>query len=82
MTRKSLQWCKKHWAVVMDGDYNGILASMHIMQAFIDSTYVSELTDRSPQAMQRAMEKVAPLCCWLGEEKMKEIYEASKRDAP
>jgi hypothetical protein len=77
--RDSPQWCMKHWAVIRDGDYNGIIASMLIMQAFIDSSYVAELTDHSAQAMQRAMEGKAPLCCWLGEEKMAEIYRKSAR---
>lgn len=80
--QRSLQWCERHWAPYRADDEtgkrpNGIMATLLLVQKFIDSPMVSELTDRSPAALNKIMEEGEPLCCRLGDEVMDGILERS-----
>ena len=73
------QWCRDHWRPYRKTNAegvrpNGIAAALLLMQAFIDSPTVTELTDRSAKAMNALMESSQkPLCCRLGDEVMARI---------
>ncbi len=75
----SSQWCEKHWAIIRDDtSLNGIAASLLLMQAFLDAPGVAEEAGGKAANLNRVMARHAPVCCWLGEAKMREIYEASR----
>jgi hypothetical protein len=76
------QWCERHWKPYKDGERNGVFASLALMQAFIDSPMVTELTDKSTAALNKAMKGDKPVCCRLGETVMGEILRKAKELKP
>lgn len=82
--RHNDQWCERHWAPYRNANADGITpngayGSIALMEAFIDSPIVTELTDRSHEALNRAMRGDKPVCCRLGDEVMDRILsEATK----
>lgn len=76
--RHNDQWCERHWAMFREPTAggvvpNGIFAAIQLVQEFIDSPMVSELQDKSPEALNSAMQGDRPICCRLGEEVMQRI---------
>src|ERR1041384_3033902 len=77
-TDASPQWCSDHWnRVLADRTINGVMATLLLMQAFLDSaaimlearTMYGRQEGRIPtDVMNTVLDRHAPLCCWLGEE--------------
>lgn len=68
------QWCARHWAPAPCLHANGIGAAAELMSAFIDLPEVAQLADRKAENLNRAMDKLSPVCCHLGDQKMYEIW--------
>lgn len=81
-------WCAKHWAVVRnDKTINWVAASILLMQRMInDEKFMSDARGgdnrRTTEAeIQAHMRKVGPICCYLGEEVIKALYEEARTGA-
>jgi hypothetical protein len=81
--RHNDQWCERHWAPYrgpVEGIVpNGVYASLRLMEEFLASPSVTELTDQSPEALNRAMQGEQPICCRLGDAVMDRILEEARR---
>jgi hypothetical protein len=76
------QWCARHWSPCPCGQFNGIGASVAMMEAFATSNDL--LADdmpipRDPESLNRAMkmvvEEFGAICCALGDQEMYRIWQ-------
>ncbi len=65
------QWCPRHWAPCPNLGANGIGAAAEVMQAFLDGIAGAGST---PAELNRQMANVGRVCCYLGDERMYEIW--------
>jgi hypothetical protein len=69
------QWCWRHWAPCPELHANGILASVMVMQRFVDANAVTPLgAKRTTAEMNAKLRELSPVCCVLGDEVMYEIW--------
>jgi hypothetical protein len=66
------QWCRRHWAPCPALGANGILASMMLMQIFVDDIMPPGLTSVDDQ--NAALAEASPVCCRLGDERMYDVW--------
>lgn len=69
------RWCARHWAPCPELHANGIGASLELMGIFTSGKLVP--AGVSPRDTKRANEMLLDtglLCCWLGDERMFEIW--------
>jgi hypothetical protein len=65
------QWCPRHWAPCPVFGANGIGAAVELLQAFVGEFAVSGST---PEQLNRQMQRISPICCTLGDERMYELW--------
>lgn len=68
-------WCERHWNIVLSRNLNGIAASMLMMQALLANKDFMTKCERDAANMNRVKTGIAPICCYLGDDKMEEIFE-------
>lgn len=66
------QWCRRHWAPCPAFGANGIGAAMEMMQVFVSE--IKPPGASSPSALNRELAKASPVCCYLGDERMYELW--------
>ena len=76
------QWCSRHWQVVLTESLNAILASVRLIQEALEDEEILRAcgwdpTRNSPARVELINEEIlkrSPLCCYLGESRMSQIY--------
>ena len=87
------QWCDRHWAPlragVEAGTHNGLIATPVLMEELLHDAEFERRTgvvaggDRIDAAILNAVvSELAPICCYLGDEKMQEITDLCRRRRP
>jgi len=77
--RHNSNWCEKHWAPFREPKINAAYGAIAIMEEFLNSPMFAELTDHSPEALNRFLEEGdKPLCCRLGDEVMDKIVRKAR----
>lgn len=76
---QSEMWCNKHWDPYKSGERNGILASILIAEEFAEKA-ATEYDASAPPELERVKSRHAPVCCWLGDETMRDILEKASED--
>lgn len=83
------QWCEKHWAVVRDDrSINGLLAAVLLMEYLLEDDAFMRRCGYDPQTGAKAqperinaeMAKIGPICCYLGEERMQQLYRQARAE--
>lgn len=64
------QWCARHWAPCPLLHGNGIGAAADLISRFINA----HPGINGPTEMQAKMEELSPLCCWLGDQEMYDLW--------
>lgn len=87
----TILWCKKHWGkIIMNPSINGMVATITLTRRVIDDERFMRLCGYDPIKgtlakggdIQENLSKVYPLCCWVGEEVLAEVYlEASEEQS-
>lgn len=81
------QWCDDHWAIVRkgcdDSTMNGLVATVKLMDELMNDERFVEKTggDARAEVMNAVVAEVSPVCCFLGDEVMKRVYEAAREAA-
>lgn len=87
----SEQWCELHWLPIRDdARYNGIAAAIALIEQVMNDHRFMRMCGGDPEtgkpadlAMANAkLAEIAPLCCWIGEERMAEVYRAARDAGP
>ena len=69
------QWCARHWAPCPELHANGVGASTEVFQLFLDRVIVpAGISPANADAANAKLSETGRLCCWLGDEKMYEIW--------
>lgn len=69
------QWCARHWGPCPEYGANGLGASLEVMTIFISEVLVPTGIDTVNAKQANAkLEETGLLCCWLGDERMYEIW--------
>lgn len=76
------QWCHRHWQTVIDRDLNGIMLALRVFQTFVENDQILREAGYDPETETKAdgeklnalIETHSPVCCFLGDEKMEELY--------
>lgn len=74
------QWCARHWSPCPCGEFNGIGASVAMMEAFASSNdLLADDMPRDPESLNKAMllvvKEFGAICCALGDEEMYRIWQ-------
>lgn len=82
------QWCEKHWKPVVDGamagTHNAIAAGIYLTSVFlqkIKSDGALRADQNNPYTVEMLRDSYSPFCCWLGDEVVGRIMEASSVEA-
>lgn len=83
------QWCERHWKAVADGamagTHNAVAAGMYLTSVFVEKIqqdgFLQRQNPRDPYVMEILRDSYSPFCCWLGEEIVGRIMEASTVEA-
>jgi len=81
--KKYGDWCEKHWKVILDEKLNGVAASLSVVNEVLADERFMRMCGWDPKTGARADVKLineakakhSPLCCFLGDGKMKVIYD-------
>lgn len=83
------QWCDEHWAPFAAKQANGIAAQAFLMHMITSDERWLGIIDRgdgvsdvSPEGLNRAMEKIAPACCWISPIEMQALLIAATECNP
>lgn len=69
------QWCARHWGPCPELHANGIGASLEVMKIFTDEMLVANgISPRNAAKANAKLEETGLLCCWLGDDRMYEIW--------
>ena len=79
-------WCERHWQPYRERRGNGVQAAILLTQALVNDEAFMRRCGWNPDTGARAdtdrmnaeMEKLKPICDYLGDAKMDEIFEACK----
>lgn len=79
------QWCEKHWDPVRrDRTINGVYLTLLVTESFLADERVGEFCTPKGEnvakieLLNQAVIRFSPLCCFLGDEKMSELYDQLK----
>jgi hypothetical protein len=73
--QRNPHWCQRHWSPCLDQGRNGLMASILIMQRFVDEVVPDDVLRGGPTALNSYAEnQLVPTCCKLGDEAMNEIW--------
>ena len=85
-------WCEQHWMPYFQRLGNGVAATALLQERlFNDERFVRELggvpkkmiaPDTRPEKVQEVLKKIAPACCYLGDETMREIEMLAAESLP
>lgn len=68
-------WCPRHWLPCPVDGRNGLLATAKIMQAAIAELIPADVGTAGPSAANSWMHnQTRPLCCQLGDRRMRELW--------
>lgn len=69
------QWCARHWGPCPEMGANGMGASLELMRIFTEEVLIpSNIGPREFELANEKLKEVGRLCCWLGDERMYEIW--------
>ncbi len=76
-------WCERHWAPAReDSTVNGMFLGMLVMQALLEDEEAMDMRRvihaTNNEAMNLIVRKLSPICCHLGDEKMKQLIEEAR----
>ena len=87
----TILWCPKHWRkIIMNPSINGVVATVVLTRRVFNNERFMKLCGWDPikgtlargENVQENLSKICPLCCWVGEEVLAEIYlEASNENS-
>lgn len=78
------QWCRKHWGearkAIAEGTHIGIAFAMALPQVWIEKRGGEPGFPKPHQAsrLNRLLDADSPICCWLGEDGLREVWEKAK----
>jgi len=73
-------WCDKHWTPFRNGllkrEVDGVAASTVMREKVLGSQKFLKLCKNKTDAatVEAAMEGIAPVCCWMGDATVDEVY--------
>lgn len=75
--KKKQQWCDRHWNTIADDvGVNGICAT--ILLAKVGADEACRGRQLSAAEMNAATQRMAPICCHIGEAKLAQVIDAAR----
>jgi hypothetical protein len=69
------QWCARHWGPCPFFGANGIAALLEVVSIFVEEVVVpAGITPTDHVLGNQKLQETGRLCCWLGDERMYEIW--------
>ena len=78
MPERNPRWCERHWSPCPGEGLNGILVTVRLAEEFVDDPRIVEFTQGRAADLNRAVDHFAPLCCFLGDERMEALWNEAR----